>query len=123
MFALFDETELKRYGSFLGLVLGAALITTCIYWAIFGFGTWTRQVQSASNLMAAAAVAPVLQQPCVTATQSSAGQFVCPQHGAVGLPNWSAAGVPNCPICGQVMGFRGAGANTNNLTLAAMAGG
>ena len=117
MFALFDKTELKRYGSFLGLVLGAAVITTVIYWTIFGFSKWSSQVQTASDLMTAAAVAPILQQPYATAVQQQpSGQFVCPQHGAVGLPNWSAAGVPNCPICGQVMAFRGA---TSNMTLAA----
>lgn len=116
MFGLFDKTELKRYGAFFGCVLGAAVITTAIYWAVFGFGKWSRQVQTASDLMTAAAVVPVLQQPFTTAVQQQAGQFVCPQHGAVGLPNWNAAGVPTCPICGQVMIFRGA---TVNPTLAA----
>ena len=46
-----------------------------------------------------------------------AGQYVCPVHGAVGLPQFNAAGVPMCPMGDQVMQFRSAG--SNNLTLAA----
>jgi len=120
MFGLFNESDLKRFGFFAGLVLGAAVITTLIYWGIFGFSKWNRQVQTASDLMLSAAVSPVVQlvqPPCLPGTQA-AGQYVCSQHGAVGLPNWSAAGAPLCPICGQPMTFRQAGGN-RNLTLAA----
>jgi hypothetical protein len=38
-------------------------------------------------------------------TGPSAGQYLCPVHGAVGLPNFDTNGIPHCPICGQYMGF------------------
>lgn len=31
------------------------------------------------------------------------GQYLCPQHGAVGLPNYDANGMTYCPICSQPM--------------------
>jgi len=41
-------------------------------------------------------------QPAAAPTQQ-AGQFVCPQHGAVGMPIYGQGGIPLCPICGQIM--------------------
>lgn len=39
------------------------------------------------------------------AARSTSGQYVCPVHGGVGLPNFDASGYPYCPICGQCMRF------------------
>lgn len=45
------------------------------------------------------------------------GQFICPTHGAVGLPVYNAAGAPVCPLGDQIMQFRSAG--SNNYAVAA----
>jgi len=42
----------------------------------------------------------------------TAGQYVCPLHGGVGLPNVDPNGFPTCPICGQRMQFNYMSANT-----------
>ncbi len=39
---------------------------------------------------------------------SQAGQYVCPQHGAVGMPIYGQHGNQQCPICGQGMQFHNA---------------
>jgi hypothetical protein len=41
----------------------------------------------------------------------AAGQYVCPLHGGVGLPNVDPRGFPTCPICGQCMRFNCMSAN------------
>lgn len=110
--------DAKRFGYFLGLVIGTAILVTVIYWAIFGFNRWEGQVLRASDLMMAATVAPV--EPA-TNFPSGTGQYICPQDGAVGLPGFDAAGCPHCPICGQVMGFSAA-PPTNLSTVAVRAG-
>ena len=113
-------TDFKRSGFFVGSVLANATIVTVLFWLIFGFDVWKQDVQTASQLMAAAAVAPVVPVAQAPATAHTAGQFVCPLHGAVGLPNYDAVGTPHCPIDGQVMQFNGVA--SNNLTLAAGVG-
>ncbi|KJR41886.1 hypothetical protein MCHI_002216, partial [Candidatus Magnetoovum chiemensis] len=50
---------------------------------------------------------------------SISGQYVCPVHGAIGLPQFNAAGSPVCPLGDQIMQFCGTGSSTNNLALAA----
>ncbi|NVL90040.1 MAG: hypothetical protein HWN69_03445 [Desulfobacterales bacterium] len=107
----------KKGAGFLVLVLGTAAIVTGIYSGIFGFDRWQNEMQRASDLMMVATVAP--QAPVVPAPSGfgMAGQYVCPRDGAVGLPNFDAAGVPHCPVCGQVMNFHNA--LTGNMTLAA----
>jgi hypothetical protein len=97
--------DAKRFGYFLGLVIGTAILVTVIYWAIFGFNRWEGH----------APVEPATNFP------SGTGQYICPQDGAVGLPGFDAAGCPHCPICGQVMGFSAA-PPTNLSTVAVRAG-
>jgi hypothetical protein len=109
--------DTKQGGYFFGLVMGTAIFVTLIYWAIFGFDRWTGELQRSSDLMMAAAVAPLAQ---ANPLPSGAGQYICPRDGAVGLPNFDVAGMPHCPVCGQVMGFHTA--QSRSLTLAAGAG-
>lgn len=115
--------DLRSLGLFAGLIVGAAVIVTLTYWAIFGFDRWNTNVQTASDLMMAAVVSPVVstspngQTPSYTTGMT--GQFLCPTHGAVGLPNYDAAGSPRCPLCGQAMLFRNM---SGNYALAAGAG-
>ncbi len=92
----------KNFSYFIGLVTGAIVFVTLIYWAIFGFDRWNSEMQRASDLMMAATVAPARHIP---AGNGGTGQYVCPQDGATGLPNFDAAGVPHCPVCGLTMGF------------------
>ena len=49
------DIDLKRLAWFSGLVIVVALLTTLLYWFIFGFDAWNKNVQIASNLMLAAA--------------------------------------------------------------------
>ena len=109
--------DLGKLGYVVGLLIGATVSVTLIYWAVFGFDTWKEEAERASDLMMAAAVTPLTQTPAQT---GGAGQYVCPQDGAVGLPNFDATGVPHCPVCGQVMGFNRI--QSTNLALAAGAG-
>ncbi|MBF0376900.1 MAG: hypothetical protein HQK72_05410 [Desulfamplus sp.] len=51
-------------------------------------------------------------------TNSISGQYVCPVHGAVGLPQFNATGSPVCPLGDQIMQFHSTGANSS-LALAA----
>ena len=92
----------KKFSYFLGLVTGAIIFVTMIYWVIFGFDRWNVEIQRASDLMMAAAVAPAYNTPAGT---GGAGQYVCPQDGVTGLPNFDAAGLPHCPVCGLTMEF------------------
>jgi len=39
------------------------------------------------------------------------GQFLCPTHGSVGLPQYTHTGAPVCPLGGQLMQFNGVGAS------------
>jgi hypothetical protein len=115
-----EADDPKRFGYFFGLVIGTAIIVTVIYWAIFGFNKWEGQVLRASDLMMAASIVPVAPVAAAPAGPATAGQYVCPRDGAVGLPNLDAAGSPHCPVCGQTMGFYSA--SSNSLTLARGAG-
>ena len=47
--------------------------------------------------------------------EPSAGQYLCPMHGAVGLPTFDSSGFPHCPLCGQCMGFNGVPANNSQM--------
>ncbi|MBF0119411.1 MAG: hypothetical protein HQK79_11290 [Desulfobacterales bacterium] len=118
-----NEFDLKKVGLFIGLVLGTAIITTILYWLIYGFDKWKTDITSASNLMLAANVYPSLQGHTSQSGGGTAGQYLCPTHGAVGMPVINVQGVPACPICGMVMQFNGYTANNNNLAPAAFGGG
>lgn len=103
---------------FSGGILAAAVVATGIYWGVFGFGHWKNEMNVASTLMTAAATAPV---QAMQAGQS--GQYVCPTHGAVGLPRANAAGQAVCPICAQPMQLRCFGAAPSATPAAFQPGG
>ncbi len=46
--------DLKRLSWFSALVILVAVLTTLLYWLIFGFDAWNKNVQIASDLMLAA---------------------------------------------------------------------
>ncbi len=117
MFKEYFNLDGGKIGYIFGLLAGAVVSVTLIYWAVFGFDTWKEETRRASDLMMAAAVAPATQRPVQS---GGAGQYLCPQDGAVGLPNFDAGGAPHCPVCGQVMGFNST--QSTSLALAAGAG-
>ncbi|SLM32734.1 hypothetical protein. Homology with gene DMR_41230 of RS-1. Named HMP3 in GenBank [Desulfamplus magnetovallimortis] len=64
-------------------------------------------------MMQAAATAPAFQpayQGNINNT-TPAGQFVCPVHGAAGMPHFDSAGNPICPFGDQIMQFHSIGGN------------
>lgn len=106
--------NIKNLRTFAGLVIGTAVVVTAVYCVVFGFEHWQGEVTTTgAQLMTAATIAPVAQMP---AGARASGQYFCPQHGAVGLPNLDATGAPHCPCCGQIMQFRRS--PTGNLALA-----
>jgi hypothetical protein len=78
---------------------GAAVVATGLYWGVFGFSHWRNEMSVAGKIMVAAATVPAR-------AGAQCGQYVCPVHGAVGLPRFNAAGAPLCPVGGEVMQFR-----------------
>ncbi|MBF0111451.1 MAG: hypothetical protein HQK64_04435 [Desulfamplus sp.] len=46
--------DFKRVAWFSSLVVVVAILTTFLYWFIFGFESWNKNVQIASDLMLAA---------------------------------------------------------------------
>jgi hypothetical protein len=105
--------KMESLGVFALSVVGAAVVATGVYWGVFGFAHWKVEMNVASKLMTAAAVLPV--------QAGQAGQYVCPVHGAVGLPRFNTAGQPLCPIGGELMQFRCL--TTPGATVAAIAPG
>jgi len=109
MFEDYIAMDKKKLGLFIGSIAGTVIITTVLYWIVYGVDLWKAQINQASALMTAAAVVPLQPQPGYnngTSGMNASGQYVCPLHGAVGLPNFDASGMPHCPICGQLMQFR-----------------
>ncbi|GFK92326.1 hypothetical protein NNJEOMEG_00150 [Fundidesulfovibrio magnetotacticus] len=96
---------------------GAALTATGIYWAVYGYKHWNGEMAVAGRILTAAASVPVR----APAPAAGTGQYVCPVHGAVGMPRFDAAGLPRCPVGGEAMQFRGA--VVAGATPAAFAGG
>ncbi|MBF0451857.1 MAG: hypothetical protein HQK75_14225 [Candidatus Magnetomorum sp.] len=111
MFEDYFGLDLKKVGYFGATVVSTAVVVTVLYWFVFGFGHWAGEMQQASNLMMAATVTPMTANPSGIyggpsgQSVQSAGQYLCPIHGAVGLPRYDAVGTPHCPICGSVMQF------------------
>jgi len=103
--------DLKQSGIFVGIMITTVIIVTALYWFVYGFDHWNSEMQQASNLMMAANTMPLNQQNLQPVPQQqtyTAGQYLCPTHGAVGLPNFDQMGQPHCPICNATMQFTGA---------------
>ncbi|MBF0202810.1 MAG: hypothetical protein HQK67_00545 [Desulfamplus sp.] len=48
------DINIKKFAWFSSLVIMVAILTTVFYWFIFGFDSWNKNVQIASDLMLAA---------------------------------------------------------------------
>jgi len=102
--------DLKQSGIFVGVMIATVITVTALYWFVYGFDHWNSEMQQASNLMMAANVMPLNTQNIQQRPQQKtvAGQYLCPTHGAVGLPTFDQMGQPHCPICNSTMQFSGA---------------
>ncbi|BAH77614.1 hypothetical protein [Solidesulfovibrio magneticus] len=109
----------KSFAIFFLAVALAAAAATGVYWSVFGFKHWNTEMTTAQRILLAAATTPA-QAPAVQ-NAGATGQYVCPVHGAVGMPRFDAAGIPRCPVGGEVMQF--AGRPLATATAAAFAGG
>jgi hypothetical protein len=144
-----NVTNLAVFG---GLTFSVVAMVATIYGLMYGFGNLSTSVVGASKVMVAAfnqpqpmpqqvpqyipQNAPVAAQPGqqfyaqpyqqpVAAQQNIGGvtgQFLCPQHGAVGLPNYATNGAAICPICGQPMQLNCPPQQAPLTTVAAVAG-
>ena len=85
-------------------IAGAAVVSTGLYWAVFGFSHWNNEMAVAGKIMVAAATIP--SRAGQSQKSGQCGQYVCPVHGVVGMPRFNAAGTPLCPVGGEVMQFR-----------------
>lgn len=108
----FDRKQLLIFSA---LVVGVIVVVTLLYVMIFGFRTWSNNMQQAGHLLLAnvnpslQAVQPIplppipLSPPCPQPAAGFGIQFACPQCGIVGLPRWTVGGTPQCPTCGGIM--------------------
>ncbi len=125
--------NIKNIGYFAGSVTIATVIATTLFWLVFGFDKWERDITTAQDLMLAAAVNQNDMIRVVPGTikttkikvktnVNATGQFLCPQDGAVGLPVYDTLGSPHCPLCSQTMMFHSA-QQQNTKPIAGTAGG
>jgi hypothetical protein len=113
---------------FLALVIGTVAVVTIIYGSIFGFDTWSNNMQQAGSLMLSNSGTPATQPselagptaPAIIPAAATVGgsQLVCPNCGGVALPRWSAQGRPLCPNCGGAVNLSGVQANKAKLAAA-----
>lgn len=130
------KITLKIGGQFIGLVIAAVIHVILLFGFIYGFDTLFREVRGGAQAMTAAMTQPLTPMcpqpgqmfmqhgmrlgPAAFAANPYAmraypqggrmpacGQYLCPQHGAVGIPGTDASGLPRCPMCGQCMWLNG----------------
>ena len=121
----FSTFSLKNWGFFAGTIVVTTLVVAGLYGWIYGFNYLEKSAAGAGRVLVAAFNGQPTQQvmqypqvqvpsaqynyPAVQSQVIQAGQFICPTHGAVGMPLYGQGGVPQCPICGQVMQFYNSG--------------
>ena len=143
MFEQYIGCSIWRLLAYAGVMASAAVLTTVLYVQLYGFDKWKGDMITANDLMLAGTLLPLgetepqqaqpqmfnpqqmpmqmhhqQQAPQMQHQQQqngmAAGQFLCPQHGPVGMPIFSQAGTAHCPLCTQPMLFHG----TQNTTQA-----
>ena len=114
----------KPLALFAGLIIATTACVSLIYGGLYGFNFMSQELSGAARVMTAAAIQSIpqgvnqmgggqgmLHQQPMGGGQGfnnqgqGSGQYVCPQHGAVGTPTFGANGVALCPIDGQPMQF------------------
>ena len=142
------DVKVKYLAVFGGLTISVVAVVAAIYGFVYGFNNLSTSVIGASKVMVAAFNKPVavqaVQQPIQqqpvqqfysqpyqqpyqqpVAQQyggAPTGQYLCPQHGAVGLPNYNVNGGAYCPACGQPMQLNCPPQQAPLTTVAAVAG-
>ena len=108
------ETEInftkRKVGLWLAMIFVVVILSTGIFIAVNGFGTWKGNMQTAKDYMLIAGqqtdVAQTLKPVAVVKQVEIAkktGQFICPIHGASGLPDYDMNGNQTCQICNRKM--------------------
>lgn len=113
---------------FLALVIGTTAVVTCIYGAIFGFDTWSNNMQQAGSLVLSDFNTPATQPGTIAGPTGhginpagatvGGSQLNCPNCGPVALPQWTPHGTPLCPACGAPLSLGGASGNKAKLAAA-----
>ncbi|CAM2057526.1 Magnetosome protein Mad4 [Desulfovibrionales bacterium] len=83
-------------------IVAMAGVVTGIYWGVYGFNHWQKEMVISGRLMTATATVPMQTIP-QQLTAGQVGQYICPVHGVVGLPRFNAIGQPLCPVGGETM--------------------
>ncbi len=120
----YSRVSLASLSIFVGLVILMSAAVLCVYGGIYGFDSIKQQLAGASKVMLAAA--PTQQTPVAYTMgnpSAPAGQYICLQHGAVGMPNFNQAGAPQCPLCSRFMQFNCGGMNAGPTIDAVRGGG
>ena len=96
---------------FLAATVGTVAVVTCIYTSIFGYESWSNNMEQAGSLMLSGMDAPVADPAApptggaqaVPAATTGGCQLQCPSCGVVDFPIWSTTGDPMCPKCGVLL--------------------
>jgi len=105
------EFTLKQFGILCGLVFLMLISISVLYGSINGFDRLGSDAGGAPEYMTGFQTTQMGNAPSGQQFSQSqlsmhiSGQYVCPQHGGVGLPVFDAYNYPHCPICNQVMQF------------------
>ncbi|MBF0492781.1 MAG: hypothetical protein HQM15_08375 [Deltaproteobacteria bacterium] len=97
-----------KVGLWMVVIFVVVLLSTALYVAINGYDKWKGDMKTAVTYsMAAGTTTPQTLPPVPEQKKSvvtkQAGQFVCPVHGATGLPDYDINGKAVCPVCGREM--------------------
>jgi len=103
--------DARSLAIFFGLVIGVILVVTGIYVAVFGFESWSTNMEQAGTLLLTAAPVDAsgagAGQPGAPSYSMgngpAAAQYRCPNCGGMCAPLRDQAGTPYCPGCNTPM--------------------
>jgi len=117
--------DARSLAIFFGLVVGVIVVVTGIYVAVFGFKSWSTNMEQAGTLLLTGTGAPVgapvagagqLGTPNYAAgTVPTATQYRCPNCGGMCAPLREQVGTPYCPGCNTPMQAIGQAGGSSQL--------